>query len=373
MARPTTGAWPLLVMGALLAAIAPRPAPAQGASAASPVTTVEVVRKAVRETVPLSGTSIPWRTTRLSPQVDGLVTAVPVEEGSWVEAGDRVVTLDGKLAAIAVEEAEAQLREAEVRLDDARRRREELKRLIADRHVSETDLESAIAEVEAAAAVVMRRRAELERSRELLRRHTVEAPFAGMVTRKMVEMGQWAQTDTDLVELTAVETIRVSAPLPQRYYPRVQVDAPARVRFEAVPGRTFDGTVFAKVAAGDQATRSFPVLIDIANPDHLLAPGMSARVDVELADGEQRALVVPRDAVVTRVNGDRIVWRVGGQEDEPTADMVRIRTGRSYRDDVEILGGTLTVGDRVVLLGNENLRPGAPLKLLDSAPFQAGR
>jgi RND family efflux transporter MFP subunit len=194
-----------------------------------------------------------------------------------------------------------------------------------------------------------------------------------MITRKGVDPGQWAKPDSDLVELVAVDTIRVRAPLPQRYYTRVAVGAPARVQFEAMPERVFDGTVFAKVAAGDAATRSFPLLIDIPNPEHLLAPGMSARVDVELYNGETEALVVPRDAVITRVGGERMVWRVDGSQDPPVAERVVIRTGRAYRDHLEVLGEALAPGDRVVLLGNENLRPGTALKVLEAAPTAAGR
>ncbi len=364
----------LLLPVALVLALAASPPRAQpGKGEASPVTVVTVERREVRETVPLSGGSIPWRRTLLSPQVSGMVTEVPVEEGDWVGPGDPVLVLDDQLAAIDVKTAEARLREARVRLGDAERRRDELERLIADRHVSETDLESAVAEVEAARAVVARQGAELERAREVLRRHTVEAPFAGMVTRKGVDPGQWAKPDSDLLELVAVDTIRVRAPLPQRYYPRVREGSPARVRFEAVPERVFDGTVFAKVAAGDAATRSFPLLIDIPNPEHLLAPGMSARVDVELGDGAEEALVVPRDAVITRVGGERMVWRVDDAEDPPVAERVAVRTGRAYREHLEVLGDSLAPGDRVVLLGNESLRPGAALKVLEAAPGAAGR
>lgn len=356
---------------ALLLPAGPLAAQSAAKGEASPVTVVTVEERQVRETVPLSGSSVPWRRTLLSPQVAGMVTAVPVEAGSWVTAGDRVVTLDSEIAALDVAEAEAQLQEARVRLRDARRKREELKRLIADRHVSETQLESAIAEVDAAQAVVERRQAELERRRELLARHTVTAPFAGMITRKMVELGQWAQTDTDLVELVAVDTIRVSVPLPQRYYARVQVGAMAGVRFEAVPGRVFEGTVFAKVAAGDASTRSFPLLIDIPNPEHLLAPGMSARVDVEMSNGETEALVLPRDAIITRVGGERMVWRVDGSQQPAVAERVVIRTGRAYGDQLEVLGDDLAAGDRVVMLGNENLRPGMAVKVLETAPTAA--
>ncbi len=333
-------------------------------AAATPVTVVKVERKQVRETVPLSGTSVPWRHAFLSPQVEGLVTRVFVEEGNWVSPGDRVITLDKEIAEIEVRIAKTRITEAQVRYDDARRQRDELRRLIDSKHVSETSLESAIAEVDAAKAAVIREQADLERREELLQRHAVYAPFAGMVVQKNVEQGQWAKTDTSLVELVAVDTIRVRVPLPQRFYPRVTVGAKATVHFDAIPDKAFEGAVFAKVASGNEATRSFPILIDIANPDHMLAPGMSARVNIELADGRTNALVVPRDRIIPKSKGERLVWKVGAEENEQIKVFpVNIQTGRAFQDRVEVISDALKEGDLIVLLGNENLRPGQPVQL----------
>ena len=343
-----------------------------GAPDASPVTAVEVVRDRITEVVPLSGTSVPVRRALVSPRVEGLVAKMHVDEGAWVKPGDRILSLDAHIAEIEIKVAEARVAEAEVRRKDAVRRREELKGLIDQKHVSETSLESAMADAEAAAAALLRERAELDRYRELLDRHTVFAPFAGMVVRKHVEEGQWANTDTAVVELVAVDTIRVRAPLPQRYYPRVRPGAEARVKFEALPERTFEGTVFARVASGNEATRSFPVLIDIANPDHLLAPGMSAQVFLELGGDGTESLLVPRDAVVTKADGSRQVWRIEDNGDGLEVAPVAIRTGRAHGDRLEVIDGLLKSGERIVLLGNERLRPGQAVRLRSTSDTGGG-
>jgi multidrug efflux pump subunit AcrA (membrane-fusion protein) len=99
-------------------------------------------------------------------------------------------------------------------------------------------------------------------------------------------------------------------------------------------------------------------LIDLPNPERLFAPGMSARVEVDLAGGRHQALTVARDAVVTKSDGRREVWRVRTEDGRSTADPVRVEIGRASGDRLEILSGRLLPGDRVVLLGNERLRPG---------------
>ena len=332
-------------------------------NSASPVTAVEVVQDTISEVVPLSGTSVAVRRAMLSPRVEGLVATLYVDEGTWVEPGDRILLLDAHIAEIDINAAQARVAETRARHKDAVRRRDELTRLIEEQHVAETSLESAIAEAEAAAAALLREQAELSRRRELLDRHTVFAPFPGMVVRKFVEEGQWADMDTAVVELVAIDTIRVRAPLPQRYYPRIQPGARARVEFEALPGRAFEGAVFARVASGNEATRSFPVLIDIANPDHLLAPGMSAQVFLELGGDETEALVVPRDAVVVKADGSRQVWRIEDNGQGLEVLPVAIRIGRAHGDRLEVIDGTLKPGQRIVLLGNERLRPGQPVRL----------
>jgi RND family efflux transporter MFP subunit len=240
-------------------------------------------------------------------------------------------------------------------------------KLQASRHASETEIESAIVGVETASADLKREQAELDRARELRERHSVFAPFAGMVVSKQVEVGQWIEQGDAIVELVAMDTLRIRAPLPQRYYSRVAVGAEAHVQFDALPQQEFEGKVFARVALGNESSRSFPLLIDIPNQDHSLAPGMSARIQVELGDGEAEALTLPRDAVIMKVDGSRQVWRVRDDNGVLKAFPVQIRTGRAQGDRLEIVTAELREGDRIVLLGNENLRPGQPV-----APEPAG-
>ena len=330
--------------------------------APSPVTLAAVVQEPLREHVALSGTSIPWRRVLLSPREEGLATRILVDEGSWVELGDPILELDARLAEIAIESATARVREAEVRHRDAIRVRDELLRLKQGRHASETSIESAKAEVEMTAAALARERAELARAGELRDRHTVAAPFAGVVVGKRVEVGQWVQRDDAVVDLVAMDTLRVRAPLPQRYFPRVAEGATAWVLFDALPGQEIEGKVFARVALGNESSRSFPLLIDIPNGDHLLAPGMSARVRVELDGEDVQALTVPRDAVVTRSDGSRRVWQVREEDGELKTFPVSVEVGRAQGDRVELVGGDLTAGERVVLLGNENLRSGQAVR-----------
>ena len=117
------------------------------------------------------------------------------------------------------------------------------------------------------------------------------------------------------------------------------------------------------VAVGDRGTRTFPLLIDLDNPQRRIAPGMSARIFVELTGSQTQALMVPRDAIVLKADGSRIVWQVEDTDGETTVKPVELQAGRAQGDRVEVLHSALKAGDRIVLFGNENLRPGQAVKL----------
>jgi RND family efflux transporter MFP subunit len=325
---------------------------------ASPVTLADVTAETLQEQAVLTATAEPVRRAAISPRIDGLVTRLRVDEGETVEAGQPILELDSRLAELEVEAARARVAESEARHNDAIRRRDELLELKKGRHASETDIQSAIANVDMTAAALSAERAALERAEELLERHRLSAPFSGVIAAKHVEVGEWAKRDEAAVELVAMDTLRIRATLPQRDYVRVGAGAGVTLRFDALPDRDFPGRVLTRVASGNPSTRSFPVLIDIPNRDGLLAPGMSARVRVDLEGDSAEALTVPRDAVVAKSDGSREVWLVRADDGDSKAYPVSVETGRAQGERVEILRGEIVAGDRVVLLGNERLRAG---------------
>lgn len=331
---------------------------------ASPVVVTSVIQKQLQREVRLSGTSIPWRRVWLSPRVEGLVSKILVDDGSWLKAGENVFKLDTRLAKIEIEIAKARIDRVTAQLQDAQRRRDDLLKLKRNRHVSETAVESVLTEVEVATADLALAQAELAQAQELLQYHTVSAPFSGMVVNKQLEVGQWVKPGEDLVELLAIDTLRLRVLLPQRYFPLVTTGSKVRIRFDAIPEREFSGRVLARLALGNENSRSFPLLIDIPNPKRRLAPGMSAQIWIELHEQKNATvLMLPRDAIITKSDGNQLVWRVKEKEGILKAFPLTIETGRHQGEWVEILNNQIQAGDRIVLLGNENLRPNQAVKV----------
>ncbi|MEX2523675.1 MAG: efflux RND transporter periplasmic adaptor subunit [Gammaproteobacteria bacterium] len=349
-----------LIAGCLLLFNAP---PVVAAEKPVPVTVVKAVKAPVYDDIPLTGTVESRRVSRLSPKLSGYVAEVLVDDGDVVSAGDPLLHLDPVMAEIELNRIRAEIREAEVRLAEAKRQHNEASELVEKKHIPATNYEALVSEVAIAEAVLQRLQTDLERQRETLRRHTIRAPYNGVIGEKLVEAGQWVETGSALFQLVETDILRITIPVPQYYFSRIRAGTPARVRFDALPDYTLDAEVTMKIPVGSESGRTFPVRIEMKNEDGRVAPGMSARVRLRLQDsGGEEALLLPRDSLVLKPDGTSTAWIVDGG-DVLTARPVTVRTGRSFRGNVEILEGEVRPGDRVVVRGNEILEPGQPVRV----------
>lgn len=340
--------------------------PSQAQSDASPVTVAVVEWAPVYQEVPLTGTVRTRRFSRLSPKVAGHIAVMHVDDGTRVEAGDPVLELDDGLATIGLEEAEAALAEGRARFAEAERRRDEGKELLAKKHIASTVYEESVAQVEIERAAVKRLEAAYRREQEILDYHVIRAPFAGVVGNKLVELGEWVETGTPVIELVELAIVRIEVPVPQQYFGQVDPGTPVEVRVDALPNRFIEAQVTATVPVSSTNARTFPIRIELENREGALAPGMSARVLLKLTTGdESEVLQLDRDAIVRRPDGSETVWKIEKNGDDALVTPVTVRVGRAFRNRVEILGETLAPGDRVVLHGNETLTPGQTVRIVE--------
>jgi RND family efflux transporter MFP subunit len=330
-------------------------------AAQAPVTVVIAAAAPVEESLALTGTVTSERSAALSPRVSGLVAAVNVDAGATVKTGDVLLELDAALARLALARADAGLAEARARQAEAARLREEARQQVERRLVPQTRLLAAEAELRIASATVERLQAERRQQAELVARHTVVAPFAGTVSRKLAEAGEWVETGTAVLELVDTHRLRLDLQAPQERYHQIETGAPVSVRADAVGGRTFNGTVTAKVPVKNPAARTFLVRVRVEDADGNLTPGMSAEALLDLR-GSGSAVVLPRDAIVRYPDGTSRVWIVNGGS-PPSVSAHRVELGRNLAGGIEVRGG-LPAGSRVVLRGNETLRDGQAVRVV---------
>ena len=327
------------------------------ASHAATVVVTQSEQRPVMQVVSLNGSVTSPQTALLSTSVGGLIETMHVDAGDRVEKGDVLVSLDRELADLELERAIAQEAQASTLLDDARRRLREAEELRENRVIAETQIKSLQAEVTRNEAELRAASAALRQQQAIVRRHEIRAPFAGVVSDRVAEVGEWVNPGTGLVTLVATGELRFDFRVSQAHYASIDDNTVIELTFDALPGQTIEGRIQAIVPVKDPGARTF-LLRAVAEPGDMqgITPGMSARAELRLDAGRQ-AVVVPRDAILRHPDGRRTVWIADTDGSETTVRERRVETGLEFDGVIEIRTG-LEAGRSVVVRGNEALQDG---------------
>jgi len=330
-----------------------------------PVSVVEASSQPVLREVDVTGTVTSPQVAALSPAIAGLVAELKVEEGDTVSTGRPLLVLDQDLVRHQLAAARAQLKDAEISLKDARRRLKEAESLGPKGGLAETVIEDIRTEVARGEATVARSKATVAEQQVLLDRHTLKAPFTGIVSRRLVDLGEWVAPGQGILELVATENLRLDFAMAEDFINLLPPDSPVSFRINAMPEQRFTGKVGAIVPVADPGARTFLVRI---LPDAAIAnlrPGLSAVATVRTA-ADHDALVVPEDAILRYPDGRIVAWIV---DSKTTARERVIKVGEIFNGMIPVLQG-LSEGDRVVVRGNETLHDGQQVKVI---PLREGR
>ncbi|MDJ0877744.1 MAG: efflux RND transporter periplasmic adaptor subunit [Halieaceae bacterium] len=322
-----------------------------------PVSATEVTRREIFQTVPMTGTVTSERSARLSAATSGLVHALNVDAGYQVARGDVLLELDPELVQLQLQSAEAQVTQARSELADARRRLAEAEELVPKASIAESTVRDREAEVALDEATLQQALAEAGLQRALLARHQVRAPFDGVVSSKLTELGEWVNPGQAVFELVAIDTIRLDFSVSEDFLPAIAPGGRVGYTLNARPGETWDGEVATVVPVTDRNARTFMLRVRPAEQRPLLLPGMSVTATLKLPTGRD-GLVVPRDALLRYPDGRTVVWTVG----DDIVSEHRVQTGLQFDGMVEIRDG-IDAGDRVVVEGNEALRDGQAVEV----------
>lgn len=325
----------------------------------APVRVSEARLAPVSESLELTGSITAPRAAALSASVAGLVTQLSVDDGTRVENGDVLLQMDSELVELALQAARARADEARAHLSDARRRLEEataLKEAVAASQVATLEAEAEQAEAMLAAAL-----ADEARQAALLDRHRVHSPFSGVISARHVDVGEWLQPGDALFDLVATEDLRADFQVAQRYLHRLGDTARLSVKLEGST-EEWPGAIVTRVPVLDPASRTF--LLRARVPDDApFAPGMAVRATLTLPAGRE-ALTVSRDALLRYPDGRVSVWVAEPENGAHVAREVSVRVEPGLGMEVVVESG-LEAGDLVVVRGNEALRGGQPLRILD--------
>lgn len=331
-----------------------------------------VVAKPVSKTVELPGEFLPFQKVLLNARVPGYVEKVLVDRGSVVKQGDLLAELSAPEIEAQIAEAESKVHAAEsdrvqaaAQLAAAESTSERLKKASQTPGViAGNELIQAEKQVEAAKALVQSREQATRAAQAMVKAQKlmqaylkVEAPFAGVVTERLVHPGALVGpgSQSALLEIQQIAHLRLVVPVPEEYVGGIIRGARVPFSAPAHPQRAYSGTVARISHVLDQKTRAMAVELDVLNSDGALSPGMYPTVKWPVR-GQRSVLFVPKSSVVTTTERTFVIRDKNG-----SAEWVDVRKGGADGDLIEVTGN-LQAGDRVVRRGTDELRDGAALQ-----------
>lgn len=328
----------------------PKPVPAT-------VTTTAAEYQSWQPTVDAVGTLRAARGADLALDVSGLVESVNLKSGDDVKKDQVLLKLrdEDDQAKLASLQAVAKLAAL-----TAQRSKQQLDVQAISRAQYDTDmanLKSAQAQVQAQAALVAKK--------------TLRAPFAGRAGIITVSPGAYLNSGNVIVTVQQLDPLYVDFFVPQSELSRVRQGQHVNLTLDAFKGRDFSGALTAISPKVDPDTRNVQAEATIPNHDHLLSPGMFAKVSID-AGTRQRYLTLPQTAVVYNPYGDTvyIVSPSKGKDDKgqplpPTVQQAFVTTGPTRGDQVAVLSG-IKAGTVVVTSGQMKLKSGASVRVDNS-------
>ena len=282
----------------------------------------------------------------LRPEVAGRISAIGFQEGQRVAKGTLLVRLDPAVPEAEVQQARANLKLARTKFDRA-------VDLAKSNFISGQAKDEAENNLKVAEAAVQLAEAKLAKT-------DIRAPFSGIIGLRGVSVGDYVKEGADLVNLESIDTLKVDFRVPEIYLKQVQVGQSLAVMLDAIPGKTFDGKVFALNPLFDAAGRAIVIRAVVRNTETALRPGMFARVRLFTREAKD-AMVIPDTALVP-AGDEQYVYRIV----DGKALRTKVEIGQRREGLVEVLQG-LEATDSVVTAGQLKIRDGAAVQVAKAA------
>jgi len=325
-----------------------------------PVKVAPVIQETVSEQITLVGTTEPIARSKVAAEISGLVEEFPVREGDFVEKGKVLVRLRSKDLRLHLKAAEAVREKVRANLLFAEKELARYSKLKDADSIAARKYDEALFQDQSLEQELLRTEAEIDLLKDDIRKMTVVAPFSGYVAKEHTQIGEWLPMGgpREVVTLLDMGHVRITVDVPERYAVNLLPKSPVRVLVASLSSDPFMGKISAILPEGDANARTFPVRVTLSNPDLKIRSGMEAKATFSLGTTKD-ALLVPKDAIVTAGN-NRLVYVIASTVAQPVNVQVI-----GHHDGNVAVEGPLKPGDRLVIRGNERLRPGQAVEIIN--------
>ena len=332
------------------------------------------VATVVAKDVPLSqewvGTMVGNVDAEIRPKVDGFLLTRVYTEGSFVRKGQTMFQLDPRQAQAAVEQARGQLEQARALQSQARIDINRYTPLVAEKAVSQAELDRARSLDQSASAQMDAAQAALDNAKLNLGWTTVASPISGIAGIAKVGIGDLMTPNTVMTTVSAVDPIYVDFNVAEQDYLRLSRERTGRAAGRNLELTLGDGSVFPHPGhvvvvnrEVDSRTGTIQVRAEFPNPGNLLRPGQYARIRA-VTENRKDALLIPQQAV-SELQG---TYRVGVVDPENKIAIRAVKLGPQF-GDMWVVESGLKPGEKVVVDGLQRLRDGmtvAPTPFVDT-------
>lgn len=335
---------------------------------ASPVEVDKVIEESLTQTAPFTARFVAIQLGPVATRISERVADITVRAGERVEKGAILARLsDNRL------QAERQLRASELKKAEAQRERATANRAKAQQTLARTeqlrgsnafrknaledaarDLEAAIASSTEAEAETERVRAELNLAEIALADAAIRAPYPGVILARHVVTGGYVQAGEAIVTLMNDKDLEIEADVPAQRLSGLHPGAPVKAVLQN--GQTLTVEVRAIIPEENPRTRSRAVRFSASLPEGSTRIAENQSVTVHIPIGVVRQVIsVHKDALLLDGSQPRVYVVIDGK-----VEMRPVAIGESLGTRFEVMDG-LSVGETVVIKGNERLRPGEPV------------
>ncbi len=345
---------------------------APGASGPREVVVVRLEPRREVYTTSLAGRIASFQVAEVRPQVGGILQQRLFTEGADVKAGQALYQIDPATYEAALDSAQAALMKAEANVTPARLKAERFRELLAIKAVSKQEYDDAQAAFKQAEAEVAVNRAAVKTARINLEYTKVRSPISGRIGKSAFTPGalvtaNQAQALTSVRQLDPVyvditqssqDLLRLRTQFAKGELRSAAEEAPVRLKLENGTMYPHEGRLQFTDVSVDESTGMVSLRALFPNPEHVLLPGMYVRAVI--AEGvDENALLIPQRALRRDPKGQASVLLVDGGG---KAEVRLVDVGRTVGDSWQVLSG-LKPGDRVIVEGGQNVRPGMDVKI----------
>ena len=318
-----------------------------------------------QQIVELTATVEAVQNAQLAAQQSGLVAEIYVDAGDQVAQGTLLLQLDDTLAKLNLTQANASVKAAQVASTEAQRLYEEVLALSKQKVVAQTLIDQRRANAEVASAELAKQRANYSMLQQLVKRHQVKAPFAGVIASRNVDLGEWVTPSSELFRLIDQDALRLTMAVPQQHFPllRDARNVDVKVTSDITPTNALALKLSRLVPASTNKSRTMTAFVDLPADSGFIA-GSSAQVELVLPHAAQSLVWLPKSALKQHPDGGASVFVV--QQNQAKRVIVQV----IEQNEAQVAVAGIQAGQSVVTSGIEMLRTGLALQVNSSADSQ---